>query len=389
MQMRIRKKKILDWVKQRMEQFAEKLNKLYLAIAVMILFEIVLLAVSCLLPNQDMKNITIGLGTGVITSSLVTLYIEIINSQIQRKKVIKYKEMLLNPLFGAIKSSYTQAIIRINEYRVREQKGKNLLLPMADTTELLGFLNEMKKIDLSSIEDEKTRKRLKEFSDVKPVYFREVISQYKGIPFESLILDNIITQEEYDKLKRFILVDECEKILNTLNGENLSEQEQYYLRVLLLQGMLLLINRFLKIFDFIAGKIEYENKWIKLHLDEVYYNEVYVVSEEYTRNLYENAKAEAEYYAEHLELWEDDEAEESEEEQLYRKIDDAIWAGDEKTIIECFPQIDKNNKQIQEELTGDLAKDVMKNKELRRLYLEKYGVKYKARKERSFLACFK
>ena len=355
----------------------------------MILFGIVLLAVSCLLPNQDMKNITIGLGTGVITSSLVTLYIEIINSQIQRKKVIKYKEMLLNPLFGAIKSFYIQAIIRINEYRVREQKGKNLLLPMADTTELLGFLNEMKKIDLSSIEDEKTRKRLKEFSDVKPVYFREVISQYKGIPFESLILDNIITQEEYDKLKRFILVDECEKILNTLNGENLSEQEQYYLRVLLLQGMLLLINRFLKIFDFIAGKIEYENKWIKLHLDEVYYNEVYVVSEEYTRNLYENAKAEAEYYAEHLELWEDDEAEESEEEQLYRKIDDAIWAGDEKTIIECFPQIDKNNKQIQEELTGDLAKDVMKNKELRRLYLEKYGVKYKARKERSFLACFK
>ena len=45
-------------------------------------------------------------------------------------------------------------------------------------------------------------------------------------------------------------------------------------------------------------------------------------------------------------------------------------------------KIDKNNKQIQSELTWSLAKDVMKNKELRRLYYEKYGVKYKVRKER-------
>ena len=378
--MRIRKKKIFGLVKQRIKKLAEGLNKLYIAIAIMILLGVGLLVFSFWLSDADMKNIAVGLGTGVVTSSLVTLYIEFINSQIQRKKVIKYKKMLLNPLFNATKSLYVQAILSVNEYRVREEKGNYLLLPMDDTKELSDFFNEMKEIDIGSVGDEKDRERLEDFFYVAPIYFREVISQYDGLPFESLILDNIITQEEYDKLKHFTLLNEGVKCLNALNDKTLSEQEKYYTRVQLLHCMLLFINRLMMIFDFIAKKIEYENEWIKQHLDELYYDEIYSASDEYIQRQCERAEAEAEYYAEHPELLE--EVEESEEEQLHRKINEAIWAGDEKTIIECFPQIDKNNKQIQSELTWSLAKDVMKNKELRRLYYEKYGIKYKVRKEK-------
>lgn len=74
--------------------------------------------------------------------------------------------------------------------------------------------------------------------------------------------------------------------------------------------------------------------------------------------------------------------EESEEDKLFEKINEAIWAGDVETIKKCFPQIDKNDKQIQAELTWIVAKDVMKNRELRELYFQKYGVKYKVRKEK-------
>ena len=74
--------------------------------------------------------------------------------------------------------------------------------------------------------------------------------------------------------------------------------------------------------------------------------------------------------------------EESEEDKLFEKINEAIWAGDVETIKKCFPQIDKNDKQIQAELTWTVAKDVMKNRELRELYFQKYGLKYKVRKEK-------
>lgn len=83
---------------------------------------------------------------------------------------------------------------------------------------------------------------------------------------------------------------------------------------------------------------------------------------------------------EHPEAFED--MEESEEDKLFEKINEAIWAGDVGTIKKCFPQIDKNDKQIQAELTWTVAKDVMKNRELRELYFQKYGVKYKVRKEK-------
>lgn len=378
--MKIRNKKKLGLIKQRIKKSVEGLNKLYISIAIMIMIGVGLVVLSFWVSDANMKNIAIGLGTGAATSSMVTMYIELVNTQIQKKRIIKYKEILFNPLFNATKSVYVQIILNVNEYRIREEKGNYLLLPTDDTQELSEFFNEMKEIDIDSVADEKKKKHLEQFSHVAPIYFKEVIHQYNGFPFESLILDDIITQEEYEKLKHFTLLNEGVKCLSTLNDETLSAKEAYHTRVQLLHCMLLFMNDFIKMFDFIAKKIEYENEWIEQHLDEIYYVEIYSNSDEYLQQEYARAEAEAEYYDNHPELLE--EAEESEEDRLYRKINRAIWARDEATIIECFPQIDKNNRRIQSELTWILAKDVMKNKELRRLYYEKYGIKYKMRKEK-------
>lgn len=367
-------------MKQRIKKVIEKLNWHYIAIVVIILGGIGLLIGSCWVADSDLKNIAVGLGTGIVTSALVTFYIELINAKIERKKLARYKKMLLNPLYNAVKSLYIQAVLSVNEYRVREEKGNSFFFPMEDTKELSDFLNEMREIDIESVDDEKEKKRLDEFSSVSLVYFKEVISQYEGLPFESLILDNIITQEEYDKLKRFTLLNESKKCLSLLNDKTISEKDRYYTSVQLLHCMMLFINRVMKIFDFIALKIETENRWIKEHLDDIYYDEIYVFSDEYVERWAERAEAEAEYYAEHPELL--DEVEESDEDQLHRKINTAIWSGDAETIKECFPKIDKNNKQIQSELTWSVAKDVMKDKELRELYYQKYGIKYKVRKEK-------
>ena len=67
---------------------------------------------------------------------------------------------------------------------------------------------------------------------------------------------------------------------------------------------------------------------------------------------------------------------------MKQKINTAIWSCDVETIKKCFPEIDKNNKGIQSMLTWKLAKDVMKDKQLRRMYYEKYGEKYKVKKEK-------
>lgn len=374
------KKKINEYL----NRFFQKINRLYVAIIIIITVGVVLLVSSYWIPDADMKNIAVGLGTGVVTSALVTLYIEIINSRIERKKVLRYKRMLLNPLYRATKNLYIHVVQNVNEYRVREGMKGYFLLPLEDTAEISDFFKKLKEIEVGNIKDEAKKKRLESMANVSLVFYSELISQYKGIPFESLLLDNIITQDEYEKLKYFSIINECSKCLNSLNSGTLSEQEMYYTRIQIMHGMFILMNRIMKMFDFVAQMAVSENKWIIEQLDYLWYNEIYVNSDEYIEKqimeMSERAEAEAEYYAEHPELLEP--VEESEEDILYRKINTAIWAGDAEKIKECFPQIDKNNKEIQSELTWSLAKDVMKDRELRRLYYEKYGVKYKVQKEK-------
>lgn len=359
--------------------FIDKLNWHYIIIVLIILLGIGVLFSSYWTGNSDAKNIAVGLGTGIITSALVTLCIDIMNAELERKKLKKYRRMLLNPLSRAVKMLYVQSIIRVNEYRIRQEKGEFLLLPLKDTKLLSDFFNEMKKINIETVTDEEKKKPV-EFSSISLVYIKEVIAQYEGVPFESLILDGIITQEEYEQLKRFTLINESKKSIGKLEADVLSELDEYYARVHLMHGMMLFINRLMKIFDFIAQKIEIENDWIKEHLYDTYYNEVYIFSDEYIEQCIEKSETEAEYYSEHPELLE--EVEESEEEKLYMKISTAIWEGDTETIKKCFPQIDKDDNQIHSMLTWSLAKDIMKDKGLRKMYFQKYGIKYKVRKDK-------
>lgn len=371
------KKKICGWF----SKLLQKLNRLYIAIIIIITIGGGLMVASCWVSNTDLKNIAVGLGTGVVTSALVTLYIDIINNRIERKRVLRYKRMLLNPLFRATKNLYIHIAQNVNEYRVREGLKGYFLLPVEDTKEISDFLNNIKEIRIEAIEDEIKRKRLEKMVDVPLTFYSEMLSQYQGIPFESLLLDNIISQEEYDKMKYFSTVNECGRCLNSINSGNLSAQEIFYTKLQIMHGMVILMNRIMKIFDFVSDMAIAENKWITEQLDYLWYYEIYVNSDEYIEKQIEEMESKAAYYSEHPELSDEfGEYLESEEEQLHRKINTAIWAGDVNTIKECFSQIDKNNKQIQSELTWSLAKDVMKDKELRKLYYEKYGVKYKVRK---------
>ena len=129
-----------------------------------------------------------------------------------------------------------------------------------------------------------------------------------------------------------------------------------------------------------AKRINFENNWIKKNLDDIYIYEIYPTTEEYAAQMMERMEAEAEYYADHPEALEP--VEETEEEILHRRINTAIWAGDKETVKQYFPEIDKNNKQIQAELTWSVARSVMKDRELREMYYKKYGKRYKMRKDK-------
>ena len=65
--------------------------------------------VGCPKVTDDVKNIVVGLSTGIITSALVTVYIENINARMDKKRKVRYKQMLLNPLYNV----YRQIMISV------------------------------------------------------------------------------------------------------------------------------------------------------------------------------------------------------------------------------------------------------------------------------------
>ena len=96
----------------------EKVNMLYVAISILVVVAIGALIGSCWMPESynDVKNIVVGLSTGIITSALVTVYIENINARMDKKRKVRYKQMLLNPLYMSIDRLYKRLILNINEY---------------------------------------------------------------------------------------------------------------------------------------------------------------------------------------------------------------------------------------------------------------------------------
>lgn len=99
-----------------------KLNWLYIATIVMIVIGIIILISSHCITDADAKNICVDLGTGAVTSALVSLYIDAINRKIEKNKLSKYKNMLLNPLYNSVRSIYIYCFKDINEYWIREEK---------------------------------------------------------------------------------------------------------------------------------------------------------------------------------------------------------------------------------------------------------------------------
>lgn len=354
-------------------------NWLYSAIVIMIGIGVGILISSYWIKDNDLKNITVGLGTGVVTSALVSLYIDSINRKVEKKKLNKYKNMILNPLYNAVKSLYIHIALNINEYRVREDISGYVFLPMDETSALADFFNELKEYDLESMSEEKKRK-IEDMLSISAVQCREVISQFRGLPLDSLLFENLISHEEYERLKKFDIINVCIGNLSKISEKNLSGKEEYVLRIQLIHGMMLQMNRILMVFPDMAKRINFENNWIKKNLDDIYIYEIYPTTEEYAAQMMERMEAEAEYYADHPEALEP--VEETEEEILHRRINTAIWAGDKETVKQYFPEIDKNNKQIQAELTWSVARSVMKDRELREMYYKKYGKRYKMRKDK-------
>ena len=85
-------RKVIKFLSKKLNILQEKVNMLYVAISILVVVAIGALIGSCWMPESynDVKNIVVGLSTGIITSALVTVYIENINARMDKKRKVRY-----------------------------------------------------------------------------------------------------------------------------------------------------------------------------------------------------------------------------------------------------------------------------------------------------------
>lgn len=351
-----------------------EINKLYTILFVMILCGIVLLILGGITYNKQYEiaqNILFGTGTGMVSSSIVTFFIEVINKKEKIKRNLRVRKIVFFPLIKSTKILYVALLDRINEYQIKVNKKDYFLIPISDINIVHHFFEELKEMQIDSAENTVV-KIYESILSIPVLYFRNFIFQYESLPFENLLFEEIISKEEYDKLKSLRLIIQAKSLIAELGNKPIIDKETRDKKITLIVCMIVVIERLYENLDFIRDAIIYENENIKPYFDELYYYEVYCNSEEYFSRINEDYQR---YYEDNHHDYE----EINEEKMLIDEIAFAIMIFDKKSMIELFKKIDHNNVEIKNILNSKDSKEFMRDKDMKELYYEKYGEQYKDR----------
>ena len=69
--------------------------------------------------GKNMENIILSIGTGIMTSSLVSLFIEISNVNTVKMSNIIYFNDIIETIIGSAKLLYVEIIYKINDYNLK------------------------------------------------------------------------------------------------------------------------------------------------------------------------------------------------------------------------------------------------------------------------------
>lgn len=168
----------------------------YLLISLTII-GLVLIIISYFISDKETESIILSIGTGIFTSSLVSLFIDISNKHIIDSNNKIYFDIIFEPLFMSTKNLYLNFIYKINEYRLKQNyKSEYLLLPTKNMQEFVNFFIEIEK-QIDNTENIQ-KEDLSNLFNTNFFYYNSFFTCINSIAFENLYMNQIIDKELYN-----------------------------------------------------------------------------------------------------------------------------------------------------------------------------------------------
>lgn len=334
--------------------------------------------------TNNWVNVCSGVGTGLLTSLVVSVIINAENGAREKRKRNEEKRFVLNDIIEISLDVYEDVICRINEFITMTSVYDKPIYALYDNFSIYNeFEPNLKAFDISTATaDEKGR--LHKLFNFENYRIDPLVAELKRLPKSEYYLRGILTQEECNNL----ISNHANDMYLTHAGliqkfdEDSTKSKEDCIKFL--RMTVRICAKTISCFSYSKNKAKDQESVIKEMISQLYYDEIYSLSDEYIEEQRQRAEAEEEYYAAHPEEWErmereweeslNETAEDRVLKDLYYRICDFSTYG----IDELLAKLDsESQKAIAFLRTEKIQKSLKKKRKLNKAVVRKFGKDYK------------
>ena len=250
----------------------------------------------------NLASVFSGVGTGLLTSLVVSVIINAENDSREKRKRNEDKHFVLNDIVNSSIDVYEDMIFRVNEFIMFSKVTFTPpIYKLYDSFfDYNAFEKELKQIDYKDAPDE-LKNQLKRLFNYENYRIDYLVAELKRLPKQEYYLKGLLNKDEYEKLTSNFANDTYLDYAGQLSEFWDGEIKDINKCIVFMRMTLYIASNVIDSLSY-SRKIAVEKEAsIQERLLERYYQEVYCWSDEYFQQQMERAEAEREYYEEHPE----------------------------------------------------------------------------------------
>lgn len=334
-------------------------------------------------------NVSSGVGTGLLTSLIVSVAINYENDKRQERKLLEDKKLVLSDIIDGSIDIYGDVVYRINEYVMFSNIPLKSFYGFYDNFSSYNeFENYLKKLDINKLSASE-RKLLETLFNIGDYRIDYLVAELKRLPKHEYYLKGLLTKDEFNGLTSNFADDTYMDYAEHINDFWNNGIINYEKCVRFLRMTLYISSKIISSIQYCRADVIEKEKKIKDNLNQRYFEEIYSKSDEYIEKQIEEAQARDEYYATHPEEYEEAERQfeewqkETPEDRILKDLYYSICGISAYSIDDLIDKLDSNSEKSLLFLTrDDIQRSLKKSWKKRKAIKRKFGSDYFQKAER-------
>lgn len=345
---------------------------------------IVLIMLSFFL-KDNWINVSSGVGTGLLTSLIVSIAINYGNDKRQERKLLEDKRLVLSDIIDGSIGVYSEVVYKMNEYIMFNNIPLKSFYGFYDDFSLYDeFEDYLKKLDIDKL-SESERMQLEILFNIEIYSVNHLVVEIKRLSKYEYYLKGLLTKDEFNGLTSNSANDSYMDYAKHINdfwseGEGIINYEKcvHFLRM-----TLYICSKIIASIRYCRADVIEKEENIKYDLDQRYFQEIYSQSDEYIEKQIEAAQERDEYYAIHPEEYEEAERQfeewqnETPEDRILKDLYYSICGISAYRVVDLLDKLDGNSEKsllflTQEDIQRSLKKSWKKRKAIKRKFGNDY-----------------